>query len=86
MKDLKHLYFFEKLLDDANNELVRAAKDEGRVCVGSVCSLVPEVLLELPGTFTVRLRAPLNRLDGDGNLLSDEFPVRVQQSAAGAGD
>ena len=29
MKDLKHLYFFEKLLDDANNELVRAAKDEG---------------------------------------------------------
>ena len=48
MKDLKHLYFFEKLLDDANNELVRAAKDEGRVCVGSVCSLVPEVLLELP--------------------------------------
>ena len=58
MKDLKHLYFFEKLLDDANNELVRAAKDEGRVCVGSVCSLVPEVLLELPGTFTVRLRAP----------------------------
>ena len=58
MKDLKHLYFFEKLLDDANNELVRAAKDEGRVCVGSVCSLVPEVLLEVPGTFTVRLRAP----------------------------
>ena len=58
MKDLKHLYFFEKLLDDANNELVRAAKDEGRVCVGSVCSLVPEVLLELSGTFTVRLRAP----------------------------
>ena len=27
-----------------------------------------------------------NRLDGDGNLLSDEFPVRVQQSTAGAGN
>lgn len=83
MKDLKHLYFFEKLLDDANNELVRAAKDEGRVCVGSVCSLVPK---------SVRVRnlygasaCTANRLDGDGNLLSDEFPVRVQQSTAGAG-
>lgn len=58
MKDLKHLYYFEKLLDEANNELVRAAQDEGQICVGSVCSLVPEVLLDLPGTFTVRLRAP----------------------------
>lgn len=58
MKDLKHLYYFEKLLEEANNELVRRAKDEGRICVGSVCSLVPEVLLEIPGTFTVRLRAP----------------------------
>lgn len=26
MKDLKHLYYFEKLLEDANNELVRKAK------------------------------------------------------------
>ena len=33
MKDLKHLYYFEKLLDDANNELVRAAKDEHLRCV-----------------------------------------------------
>lgn len=58
MKDLKHLYYFEKLLDEANNELVREAQKEGRICVGNVCSLVPEVLLDLPGTFTVRLRAP----------------------------
>lgn len=58
MKDLKHLYYFEKLLDEANNELVREAQREGRICVGNVCSLVPEVLLDLPGTFTVRLRAP----------------------------
>ena len=58
MKDLKHLYYFEKLLEDANNDLVREAQAAGRVCVGSVCSLVPEVLLDLPGTFTVRLRAP----------------------------
>lgn len=58
MKDLKHLYYFEKLLDEANNELVRRAQAEGKVCVGNVCSLIPEVLLDLPGTFTVRLRAP----------------------------
>lgn len=58
MKDLKHLYYFEKLLEDANNELVRQAQTDGRICVGSVCYQVPEVLLELPGIFTVRLRAP----------------------------
>lgn len=58
MKDLKHFYYFEKLLEDANNDLVRKAQEDGRICVGSVCSLVPEVLLELPGAFTVRLRAP----------------------------
>lgn len=58
MKDLKHLYYFEKLLEDANNELVRKAQEDGRICVGSICYQVPEVLLDLPGTFTVRLRAP----------------------------
>lgn len=58
MKDLQHLYYFEKLLEDADNELVREAQAEGRVCVGSVCYQIPEVLMELPGAFTVRLRAP----------------------------
>lgn len=58
MKDLKHLYYFEKLLEDADNALVREAKAEGRICVGSVCYQIPEVLLNLPGAFTVRLRAP----------------------------
>ena len=54
MKDLKHLYYFERLLDDANNELVRQAKEEGKKCIGSVCYQIPEVLLNLPGTFSVR--------------------------------
>lgn len=58
MKDLKHLYYFEKLLEDANNELVRQAKAEGKKCVGSVCYQVPEVLLNLDGLFSARLRAP----------------------------
>lgn len=58
MKDLKHLYYFEKLLEDANNDLVRQAQAEGRKCIATVCENVPEPLLNLPGTFSVRLRAP----------------------------
>lgn len=58
MKDLKHLYYFEKLLEEANHDLIREAQAEGRIAVGSVCSQIPEVLLNLPGCFSVRLRAP----------------------------
>ena len=29
MKELKHLMYFERLLDDAHNELVRQAEAEG---------------------------------------------------------
>jgi len=58
MKDLKHLLYFEKLLDDADNELVREAQADGNICIGSTCYQMPEVLMDLPGTFTVRLRAP----------------------------
>lgn len=58
MKDLKHLYYFENLLQETNNELVREAVDAGRIAIGNVCSLIPEVLLNLPGCFSVRMRAP----------------------------
>ncbi len=58
MKDLKHLYYFEKLLEDSYNDLARAAKDEGRHAIGHVCFQIPEPLLNLPGCFSVRLRAP----------------------------
>lgn len=58
MKDLKHLYKLEKLLLEANNELVREAAQEGRIAIGGVCAQIPEPLLNLPGTFQVRLRAP----------------------------
>lgn len=58
MKDLKHLTYFENLLLEANNELVRSAQSEGRFAVGQVCSLIPEVLMNVPGCFPVRLRAP----------------------------
>ena len=58
MKDLKHLIFFETLLQEANNVLVQQAQQEGRVCVGYVCENTPEPLLNLPGAFSARLRAP----------------------------
>ena len=48
MKDLKHLYYFEKLLDDANNELVREAQNQGLKCIATTCENVPEPLLNLP--------------------------------------
>ncbi len=58
MKDLKHLIQMENLLTEANNEFVRQAKEEGRKALGYTCYFMPEVLLDLPGCFSVRLRAP----------------------------
>ncbi len=58
MKDLKHLYYFESLLEDANNELVRQAQEEGGLAMGYTCFHMPEVLLNLGKCFSVRLRAP----------------------------
>ena len=43
---------------DANNELVRQAQAEGRRPIGYTCFHMPEVLLNLDGCFSVRLRAP----------------------------
>lgn len=58
MKDLEHLIYFENLLQDANNELVKQASAEGMKALGYTCYFVPEVLLNLGGCFSVRLRAP----------------------------
>lgn len=58
MKDLKHLLYFENLLQEAQNELILQAQGEGKACVAYTCENVPEPLLNLPGAFSVRLRAP----------------------------
>ena len=34
LKDLKHLIYFEDLLENADNELVQKAKDEGKLAIG----------------------------------------------------
>ncbi|MBR7075160.1 MAG: 2-hydroxyacyl-CoA dehydratase [Oscillospiraceae bacterium] len=58
MKDLKHLIFFENLLQDAQNELVTKAVEDGKLALGYNCYYIPETLLNLPGCFSSRLRAP----------------------------
>lgn len=58
MKDLKYLYEFENLLRDANNDLVKQAKSEGKLAMGYTCYHVPEVLLNCGDCFSVRMRAP----------------------------
>ncbi len=58
MKDLKHMFDLERLLEDSENNYVRARQEKGDVCIGYVCSNVPEPLLNLKGSFSIRLRAP----------------------------
>lgn len=58
MKDLKHLIYFEDLLQSAHNDAVKAAIDKGGIAVGYTCYFMPEVLLNVDKCFSVRLRAP----------------------------
>ena len=58
MKDLKHLIYFENLPQEAHNELVTQAISEGMHPLGYNCYYIPETLLNLPGCFSSRLRAP----------------------------
>ena len=41
MKDLKHLIYFENLLQEANNELVQQAKKDGKRAIGYTCYFMP---------------------------------------------
>ena len=58
LKDLKHLIYFENLLDNADNELVEQARKDGRFIIGYTCYHIPEVLLNVDNCVSVRLRAP----------------------------
>ena len=58
MKDLKHLIYFESLLENADNELVKQAQADGQLAIGYTCYHIPEVLLNCDKMFSVRLRAP----------------------------
>ena len=67
MRDLKHLIYFENLLENSNNELIQQAQQEGKKAIGHVCYQIPEPLLNLPGLFSVRLRAPRTTSTEMGN-------------------
>ena len=41
MIDLKHLIYFESLLADAKNELVKQAAADGKKALGYTCYFVP---------------------------------------------
>ena len=58
MKDLKHMIYFESLLENADNELVKQAQADGKIALGYTCFHIPEVLLSVDNCFSVRLRAP----------------------------
>ena len=58
MRDLKHLIYFESLLQEANNALVKQACSEGKLALAYNCSYIPEPLLDIEGCFGIRLRAP----------------------------
>jgi benzoyl-CoA reductase/2-hydroxyglutaryl-CoA dehydratase subunit BcrC/BadD/HgdB len=58
VKDLKFLYYFEGLLDDANNTLARQAAQEGKLAIGYTCFHMPEVLLNVDNCVSLRMRAP----------------------------
>ena len=58
MKDLKHLIYFESLLENADNELVKKAQADGQLAIGYTCYHIPEPLLNVDKCFSVRLRAP----------------------------
>ena len=58
LKDLKHLIYFERLLENADNELVEKKKGDGGICLGYTCFHIPEVLLNVDRCFSTRLRAP----------------------------
>ena len=77
MKDLKHLIFFENLLQDAQNELVTKAISEGQHALGYNCYYVPETLLNLPVTgaessYTqLRTRVKIKRNEADGAFYGE---------------
>ena len=58
MKDLKHMIYFESLLENADNELIEKKKSDGGICLGYTCFHIPEVLLNVDKCFSTRLRAP----------------------------
>ncbi len=80
MKDLKHLHFFEKLVDSNVNELVEQALANGDKAIGYTCYFAPEVLLNLDGAFALRMRAPNSGTPQIGTYYLSNFTCTVTRS------
>ncbi len=80
MKDLKHLHFFEKLVDTNYNELVEKAISNGDKAIGYTCYFAPEVLLNLDGIFAIRMRAPNSGSPQVGTYYLSSFTCTVTRS------
>ncbi len=46
------------MLDEVENDYVKKAQNDGRICVGVTCENIPEPLVNLDGVFSLRMRAP----------------------------
>ena len=69
MKDLKHLIYFENLLEDANNELVRQAQENGSIVLGYTCYHIPEVLLNVDQLHLCATQSTQDRFAGYLDVL-----------------
>ena len=78
MKDLKHLIYFEDLLQEAQNELVTQAVNEGKTALGYNCYYIPEVLLNLPGCW--KLLEGKGTFDGKTAVLPDPASFALFQA------
>ena len=63
MRDLKHLIYFESLLENADNDLVKQAQTEGKLAIGYTCYHMPEPLLN-----HLRIRPRAGRAGHGGRL------------------
>ena len=55
MKDLKHLIYFENLLDNADNELVEQAKKDGKLTISVKIPVGCHATLHLPAPYASSL-------------------------------
>ena len=80
MRDLKHLIYFEDLLQEANNALVKQAKSEGLRALGYTCYFMPEVLLDIGGLLRREAPRPALRLARHSHILhvGTHLPLRAQ--------
>ena len=80
MKDLKHLIYFENLLQEANNELVQQAVKEGKKAIGYTC--FARSAAESRRLFFGETSRASYGLYGYRDVLPQQLPLRILQGVA----